>query len=156
MSLNRSDGFFTSALRVPAYAEVEDWLLADSAGYDYSGSKSEVGMKEILRTAINEAFLEASAARKNNDVQAAYLWLERAHIIAQRMPLAHARSHWLMLKLGLQTRDWREVVGQVPRIFAALLFSRIWVPVGNTGRARVSAFSVMPLSADLQELLRDD
>ncbi|WP_317846464.1 MULTISPECIES: DUF3703 domain-containing protein [unclassified Pseudomonas] len=56
------------------------------------------------------------------------------------MPLAHVKSHWLMLNLGLQTKDWREVAGQLPRIIAALLFSRIWVPVGNTGRARVSAF----------------
>jgi hypothetical protein len=60
-----------------------------------------------------------------------------------------------MLNLGLLTKDWREVAGQLPRITAALLFSRIWVPVGNTGRAHVSAFSVMPLSADLQELLRE-
>jgi hypothetical protein len=61
-----------------------------------------------------------------------------------------------MLKLGVLTKDWREVMGQLPRIVAALLFSRIWVPVGNTGRARISAFSVMPLSTDLEELLRED
>lgn len=91
-----------------------------------------------------------------SNYQVAYCWLERAHILTQRMPLAHAKSHWLMLKLGVLTKDWREVVGQLPRIVAALLFSRIWVPVGNTGRARISAFSVMPLSTDLEELLRED
>lgn len=91
-----------------------------------------------------------------SNYQVAYCWLERAHILTQRMPLAHAKSHWLMLKLGVLTKDWREVMGQLPRIVAALLFSRIWVPVGNTGRARISAFSVMPLSTDLEELLRED
>lgn len=61
-----------------------------------------------------------------------------------------------MLKVGLLTRDWREVVGQVPRVFAALVFSKVWVPIGNPGRARVSAFAPMPLASDLQELLRED
>ena len=113
-------------------------------------------MRAVLQRAITEAFHEAWLATKAKDYPAAYRWLERAHILTQRMPLAHARSHWIMLKVGLFTRDWREVVGQVPRIFAALLFSRIWVPIGNTGRARVSAFSLMPLSTDLRELLRED
>ncbi|WP_447802039.1 DUF3703 domain-containing protein [Pseudomonas serbica] len=113
-------------------------------------------MKEALRRAIVEAFREAELAERDSDFQAAYSWLERAHILTQRIPLAHTKSHWLMLKLGLLTKDWREVVGQLPRIVAALLFSRIWVPVGNTGRARISALSVMPLSTDLEELLRED
>lgn len=102
------------------------------------------------------AFREVGFAIRASDFQAAYRWLERAHILTQRMPLAHAKSHWLMLKLGVQTKDWREVGGQLPRIVAALLFSRVWVPVGNTGRARISAFTLMPLSADLEELLRKD
>ena len=38
-------------------------------------------------------------------------------------------------------------------IHAALLFSRLWVPVGNSGRARISAFAHQPLSAELQRLL---
>jgi hypothetical protein len=48
------------------------------------------------------------------------------------------------------------VAGQLPRIIAALLFSRLWVPVGNTGRARISAFTRQPLSAELQRLLDED
>lgn len=113
-------------------------------------------MREVLRSAITKAFHEAGLAIRSKDYPTAYRWLERAHILTQRMPLAHARSHWRMLKVGFLTRDWREVVGQVPRIFAALAFSKVWVPVGNTGRARVSAFSVIPLTADLEELLRED
>ncbi len=57
------------------------------------------------------------------------------------------------LKLGWRTRDMREVVGQLTRTFAALLFSRIWVPVGNTGRANVSPFAPMPLPEDLARVL---
>ena len=113
-------------------------------------------MKDALRSAITEVFHEAGLAMRAQDFHAAYRWIERAHILTQRMPLAHAKCHWLLLKLGLLTKDWREVMGQIPRIVAALLFSKIWVPVGNTGRARVSAFSAMPLPADLAELLRED
>ena len=50
--------------------------------------------------------------------------------------------------------DVREVVGQAPRIVASILFSRLWVPRGNSGRARVSAFKPMPVPADLQHLVR--
>jgi len=43
--------------------------------------------------------------------------------------------------------------GQVPRIVAKILFSRLWVPRGNSGRARVSAFKPMPVAADIQHLV---
>jgi hypothetical protein len=49
--------------------------------------------------------------------------------------------------------DWREIRGQLSRIFAAAIFSRIWVPVGNTGRANVSALTPMPMPDDLRILM---
>ena len=58
-----------------------------------------------------------------------------------------------MLRAGWALRDWHEVFGQLPRILAALLFSRLWVPLGNTGRARVSAFAPMPVDEELRRLL---
>lgn len=103
---------------------------------------------------MQQAFAEGQAALQRSDPDAAYVWLERAHILSQRMPLQHAWSHWLMLRAGWMQGDWREVAGQLPRIVAALLFSLIWVPLGNTGRARVSAFKPMPLTDELQKLLR--
>jgi hypothetical protein len=51
-------------------------------------------------------------------------------------------------------RDYREMLGQAPRIIAAVLFSKIWVPLGNTGRARISAFAPMPVSPGLQRLFQ--
>jgi hypothetical protein len=36
------------------------------------------------------------------------------------------------------------------------VFSRIWVPIGNTGGARVSALRPMPLPDDLRALLERD
>jgi hypothetical protein len=58
-----------------------------------------------------------------------------------------------MLLAGWQQRDFREMLGQALRIPAALLFSRLWVPLGNTGRARVSAFKPMPLAEEMRRLL---
>lgn len=108
-----------------------------------------------LRAAIDESFLNARHALGANSPQRAYPWLERAHVLTQRIPPLHAYSHWLMFLAGWEERDFREMLGQAARIPAALLFSKIWVPEGNNGRARVSAFQPMPLSDELKRLLRD-
>ncbi len=110
-------------------------------------------VKPALRSAIDQAFLQADQALAIRDPQRAWPWLERAHILTQRMPLLHTRSHWLMLLAGWQQGDYREVLGQAMRMPAALLFSRIWVPLGNSGRARISAFQPMPLSEEMRQLL---
>lgn len=111
-------------------------------------------MNRDLRAAIDEAFLSARQALGARSPQRAYPWLERAHILTQRMPLLHAYSHWLMLQAGWGERDYREMLGQAARIPAALLFSKIWVPLGNTGRARVSALQRIPVSDELKRLLQ--
>lgn len=110
-------------------------------------------MQVELRKAIDEAFVQARQELHARRSAEAMVWLERAHILTQRRPWLHARSHCLMLRAGWQQGDVREVLGQMPRILAALLFSRIWVPIGNTGRARVSAFQPMPISEELRRLL---
>lgn len=99
------------------------------------------------------AALSASTAL---DHERAFHHLGRAHILGQRQTLRHVRVHWLMLKLGLSTGDWPEVGGQVARIVAAALFSRVWVPTGNTGRANVGALKPMPVPNDLQLLLNEN
>ena len=65
----------------------------------------------------------------------------------------HTFIHWCMLVAGLRRGDWREAAGQLPRMVASILFSRVWVPRGNSGRARVSAFKPMPVPADLRHLV---
>jgi hypothetical protein len=79
--------------------------------------------------------------------------LERAHVLAQRSTARHCYVHWLMLVAGWRRHDYREVLGQMPRILAAAIFSKLWVPLGNTGRARISAFKLMPVPADLRHLV---
>jgi len=98
----------------------------------------------------------AAAARRAGDLDRAFAHLERAHIVGQRHTWLHARAHCGMLAIGWQRRDRREIVGQLGRVIAALLFSRLWVPVGNTGGANVSPFTPMPLPDDLRTLLDGD
>jgi len=102
--------------------------------------------------------LELSAAHGAmlaGNAELAFHHLERAHILSQRHTVRHMYVHWLMLRLGFSTCDWQELFGQVTRVLAAALFSRIWVPIGNTGRANVSALQPMPVPEDLRETLEE-
>ncbi len=103
--------------------------------------------------AYNNELWRAQVAFESRTFSICFAHLERAHVLSQRMPARHFHVHWRMFVAGLYQRDLREVVGQLPRLLAALLFSRIWVPAGNTGRARVSAFRPMPIPEDLRQLL---
>lgn len=95
----------------------------------------------------------ADEALQLDDFEAAFRHLERAHVLAQRMTGRHTFIHWRMLVAGLRRGDLREAIGQAPRIVASILFSRLWVPRGNSGRSRVSAFKPMPVPDDLRHLV---
>lgn len=110
-------------------------------------------MNETLRAAYRSELVAADAALAREDPDAAFARLERAHILSQRFTAQHVYVHWRMLVLGVANQDLREVVGQVTRMAAAALFSRIWVPEGNTGRARISALRPMPVPDDLRVIL---
>ncbi len=106
---------------------------------------------------MNEAYERemerAEQALQRDDFETAFMHLERAHVLAQRMTGRHTFVHWRMLVAGLRRGDAREALGQVPRIVASILFSRLWVPRGNSGRSRVSAFKPMPVPEDLRHLV---
>lgn len=110
-------------------------------------------MKQRLREALTQELTAARDAEQRGDLDAAFARLERAHILAQRHALAHAGVHLRMWRIGWLRRDAREVFGQSTRALAALLFSRLWIPTGNTGGANVSAFRPMPIPADLATVL---
>ena len=111
-------------------------------------------------TRLDQAFAQewdlAQAARRRCDLDRAFYHLERAHILGQRRTWLHVKSHLAMLRIGWQRHDGREIRGQLARIVAAALFSRLWVPVGNTGGANVRATQPMPVPAELQALLDNE
>ncbi|NGZ59966.1 MAG: hypothetical protein CV081_05625 [Nitrospira sp. LK265] len=110
-------------------------------------------MHPELRRAYDIEMTVAVSRYYAEDLGLAFSHLERAHILGQSFPIEHARTHWWMLKVGWRRRDFVEITGQIPRIVGSLLFSRIWVPSGNSGGVRVSPFKSMPIPEDLQTLL---
>jgi hypothetical protein len=93
-------------------------------------------MTDRIATAYRRERSASAAAFAGGDVAAAWRHLERAHLIAQPFAAAHVGSHLAMARLGLQTRDRGEVLGQIVRVLLAgpaSLTGRI--PVGNVGRA---------------------
>lgn len=115
-----------------------------------------LAMKPALRRAYEAELTAATAATVERNIDIAFHHLERAHILAQRHTSKHVYVHWRMLRLGASTGAWREVAGQFVRIVAAALFSRVWVPIGNTGRAHVGAMKPMALPDDIRGLLEND
>jgi hypothetical protein len=108
-----------------------------------------------LRVAYETELSAARRARAEGNYERAFHHLGRAHILSQRFTWRHVQVHWRMLSLGIARGDWHEVFGQLSRVVAAGLFSRIWVPAGNTGRANVSALKPMPMPDDLRTLLEE-
>jgi len=112
-------------------------------------------MTQRLHAAIRSEWEHSRSAALAGDIQRAFSHLERAHILSQRLTVMNGRTHRRMLAIGWRRRDAREILGQLSRTLAAACFSRIWVPLGNTGGANVSALKPMPLPPDLAAILRD-
>lgn len=109
-------------------------------------------------TALRTELRRHAAAVSAGDTSAAWTALERAHILSQPRLVPHPRVHVAMLRHAIATRDLHEALGQFARIALAPFGAATGrIPVGNTGRANVSAFRSMPIPADLRAALgRED
>lgn len=86
----------------------------------------------------------------------AWLYLEAAHVVGQLHFKPHWQTHVHMLRLALRSRDWPEAAGQVMRLALVPLGHLSGrLPLGNPGRANVSAFQPLPVRADLADLIAD-
>jgi hypothetical protein len=114
--------------------------------------------REEMHTELRQAYdREVNAGIEDyssNNLDKAFSHLEAAHILGQSFTYPHVRAHWWMLKVGWKRRDSAEIRGQLGRIIAALIFSRVWVPVGNTGGANVHPLKPMPIPEQFQALLK--
>lgn len=103
---------------------------------------------------IFDALLRQFHASPQMDTEAAWDLLSAAHIVGQTDFRMHCRVHWAMLSFAAKTRDGGEVLGQLFRLGLVPighLFQRL--PLGNIGRANVSAFQSMPVAPKLTELI---
>jgi hypothetical protein len=114
-------------------------------------------MSKVMRQKIKNAYrLEMETAIRFyelNEFDSAFHHLESAHILGQSYIIPHTKSHWWMLKVGFKKNDFWEIFGQIIRIIAAVLFSKIWVPTGNTGGANVNPLKPMPVPEDLNKIM---
>lgn len=102
-----------------------------------------------------ERLSQAYQRLDHRDVGQAWHLLEAMHVLGQMRLGPHARSHWYMLRLAWQTRNLSELSGQLLRLFLVPfghLFGRL--PLGNTGRAHISAFQPMAVTPKLWATIR--
>lgn len=95
--------------------------------------------------------IEQFRARATEDTEERWRWLMAAHIVGQNDIRLHAHSHWMMLKLALRTRDWKEAAGQLFRLALVPIGHALnKLPAGNIGRATVNAFRPMTVSPEMR------
>jgi len=112
-------------------------------------------MTEKIKKYIDAEVEAAEQLVNENDFEAAFRHLERAHVLGQAITVEHTRVHWLMLKIGWRRRDLREIFGQLFRIAGASTKTPLGIyPTGNTGGANVSPFKPMPVPEDLRLILQ--
>ena len=105
------------------------------------------------QTAVSSALDEADVLRKSEQMDAAWQFLSRAHIISQPNLALHLRVHKKMLSLAIKTRDSKEIFGQSIRLLLAPVRHALGkIPWGNNGRSSVSILAPSALSEDIQSL----
>lgn len=93
----------------------------------------------------------AKKTLKSKRFQVSFYHLENAHIIGQKHVYRHTLSHYWMLVYGIKTNSNKEIIGQFFRIITSLLFTLIWVPIGNTGGSNISPIKPIPVRKELQK-----
>jgi hypothetical protein len=110
-------------------------------------------MRVNLKKNIEKEMKKGVFFYNKNDLDNAFNHFERAHILGQSYIIAHTKSHFWMFKIGFKRKKIKEMIGQLLRMVASILFSKFWVPRGNTGGTNVNPFKKMDLPEDLKEIL---
>lgn len=109
-----------------------------------------------IRDLIESNLQEARRLRSSCSDGDVWSLLEEAHILSQPWAKWHIRVHGAMLREAFHDRDRHELLGQVGRLIVAGPGSPSGrYPVGNIGRATVSAFQPMPVPGHPHHLLED-
>jgi hypothetical protein len=91
----------------------------------------------------------------NNNLQLAWRHLERAHIPGQPWFVQHTRVHGRMLKFGIKLKNYKEILGQFPRLLFGGIKSFVGkIPAGNTGGANVPPLREMEIPGELQHIMK--
>ena len=111
-------------------------------------------MPSTLRPYYEAELVASRRLEQVRDHRASWRHLERAHILGQQWPQPHTSVHWKMLLFGVRLKNWREILGQLPRLLTGGVKSFVGhIPVGNTGGADVPPLRPMEIPEDLQLIL---
>jgi hypothetical protein len=110
---------------------------------DLTSKQKETATLRLLQRAVGSTTLEHH-----------WDYLSAAHIAGQTVMRLHCRTHLAMLNQALDESDWREACGQLLRLLLVPMGHALnRLPMGNTGRSRISAFAPMPVSAQHRLLI---
>lgn len=111
-------------------------------------------MPAALQATVFEHLLRGFEASAGQSTAQRWLWLEAAHVVGQTTLGLHLRSHWHMLGYAHTLGDRSEAAGQWLRLALVPLGHLMQrLPLGNTGRATVSAFAPMQPPPGVQALV---
>ncbi|HZN46033.1 MAG TPA: DUF3703 domain-containing protein [Ramlibacter sp.] len=108
------------------------------------------------RPLVYARLVDAAAATdpSTRTLEERWTWLMAAHVVGQHQVGLHFDSHRRMLELAHETRDWREVAGQLLRIGLLPLGHLLGrIPRGNIGRATVGVIEAMEPPEAVQRLV---
>ena len=116
--------------------------------------KVNTSMPRRLKFFYEKELMTSKDAFCNGFFAEAWLHLERAHILGQPYPFQHSEVHWRMLKFGFKVKNWKEILGQIPRLLVGGVKSFVGIiPVGNTGGANVPPLKAMEIPLDLKQII---
>jgi hypothetical protein len=116
--------------------------------------KIHTTMPERLSPFFLEELEIAGKYLSMNDFRTSWYHLERAHILGQPYPYHHTLVHWKMLLFGIKIKNFKEIVGQIPRLLVGGVKSFVGeIPVGNTGGANVPPLRCMEIPNDLKLII---
>ena len=108
---------------------------------------------QLLKSEFYNQLQIGNKALKNKEDSIAFYHLENAHILGQQHLWRHTLSHYWMLVFGIKTKNYKEIIGQIFRVIASLLFTFIWVPTGNTGGTNISPIKPIPIRKELEKYM---
>jgi hypothetical protein len=106
---------------------------------------------QLLKTEFYHQLKLGRIALKKNSFKVAFYHFENAHILGQKHIVRHTISHYWMFFLGVKSKNSNEIIGQFAKIIASLLFTLIWIPVGNTVGKNISPIKSLSIRKELQK-----
>lgn len=117
--------------------------------------KLNTTMPKSLKPYFKEELNQYRFYKNQNDLRTAWYHLERSHILGQAYPWHHSYVHWKMLLFGIYIKNYKEIIGQIPRLLVGGVKSFVGhVPVGNTGGANVPPLKPMTIPKEIMDIFK--